>query len=96
MTFYFSEMISACFAAGDNERGAALAREFSDYYLGRSGYLLDQKPSVRLFAGTEIANGLQLVSPVIQMCYANGYVQLAEEINTKFNELYSRYVVMIQ
>ena len=94
--FYFSEMISACFAAGDNERGAALAREFSDYYLGRSGYLLDQKPSVRLFAGTEIANGLQLVSPVIQMCYANGYVQLAEEINTKFNELYSRYVVMIQ
>jgi len=94
--FYFSEIISACFAAGDNERAATLAREFSDYYLGRSGYLLDQKPSVRLYAESEIANGLQLVSPVMQMCYDNGQTALAEELNAKFNELYSKYVVMNQ
>jgi hypothetical protein len=94
--FYFSEIISACFAAGENERAATLAREFSDYYLGRSGYLLDQKPSVRLYAESEIANGLQLVSPVMQMCYDNGQTELAEELNAKFNELYSKYVVMNQ
>ncbi len=94
--FYFSEIISACFAAGENERAATLAREFSDYYLGRSGYLLDQKPSVRLYAESEIANGLQLVSPVMQMCYDNGQTELAEELNAKFNELYSKYVVLNQ
>ncbi len=94
--FYFSEIISACFAAGDSERAVTLAREFSDYYLGRSGYLLDQKPSVRLYAESEIANGLQLVSPVMQMCYDNGQTALAEELNAKFNELYSKYVVLNQ
>ncbi|MFN2335578.1 MAG: DUF2723 domain-containing protein, partial [Bacteroidales bacterium] len=88
--FYFSEIISACFAAGDNERAATLAREFSDYYLVRSGYLLDQKPSVRLYAESEIASGLQMVSPVMQMCYDNGHTELAEELNARFNDLYSR------
>lgn len=94
--FYFPEIISACFAAGDTGRAATLAREFSDYYLGRSGYLLDQKPSVRLYAVSEIANGLQMVSPVMQMCYDNGLTALAEELNARFNELYARYVVVIQ
>ena len=56
----------------------------------------DQKPSVRLYAESEIANGLQLVSPVMQMCHDNGQTGLAEEINAKFSELYSKYVVMNQ
>ena len=94
--FYFAEIISACFAAGDNEKAATLARDFSEYYLERTGYLLDQKPSVRNYAMSEIASGLQMVSPVMQMCYDNGQAELAEELNVKFSDLYSRYVVLGQ
>ena len=94
--FYFAEIISACFAAGDNEKAVALARGFSEYYLERSGYLLDQRPSVALYAEQEIANGLQMVSPVMQMCYDNGETAAAEEINKKFSELYARYAVLRQ
>ena len=94
--FYFAEIISACFAAGDNEKAVSLARGFSDYYLERSGYLLDQKPSVAFYAEQEIANGLQMVSPVMQMCYDNGETAAAEEINKKFSELYARYAVLRQ
>ncbi len=94
--FYFAEIISACFAAGDNEKAVALARGFSEFYLERSGYLLDQRPSVALYAEQEIANGLQMVSPVMQMCYDNGETAVAEEINKKFSELYARYAVLRQ
>ena len=94
--FYFAEIISAFFAAGDNEKAVSLARGFSEYYLERSGYLLDQRPSVALYADQEIANGLQLVSPVMQMCYDNGETAAAEEINRKFSELYARYAVLRQ
>ncbi len=92
--FYFTELISACFAAGENEKAETLAREFSDYYLERSGYLIDQKPSVRLNAESEIANGLQLVSQVMQICYDNGKTELAEELNVKFSGVYSKYATM--
>jgi len=94
--FYFAEIISACFAAGDNEKAVSLARGFSEYYLERSGYLLDQRPSLVLYAEQEIANGLQMVSPVMQMCYDNGETAAAEEINKKFSELYARYAVLRQ
>ncbi|MDZ7632980.1 MAG: DUF2723 domain-containing protein [Bacteroidales bacterium] len=94
--FYFAEIISAFFAAGDNESAVSLARGFSEYYLGRSGYLLDQRPSVAFYAEQEIASGLQLVSPVMQMCYDNGETAAAEEINKKFSELYGRYAVLRQ
>jgi hypothetical protein len=94
--FYFAEIISAFFAAGDNEKAVSLARGFSDYYLGRSGYFLDQSPSLALYAEQEIANGLQMVSPVMQMCYDNGESAAAEEINTKFGEVYARYAVLRQ
>lgn len=94
--FYFAEIISAFFTAGENEKAVSLARDFTDYYLQRSGYLFDQRPSLALYAEQEIANGLQMVSPVMQMCYDNGETALAEEINTKFSELYARYAVLRQ
>ena len=94
--FYFSDIISACFAAGDREKAKELASGFAGYYYDRSGYILDQRPSVALYAEAEIANGLQMMMQAMRVCFDNGEITLAEEINEKYNELYSRYVQMSQ
>jgi hypothetical protein len=94
--FYFGDIISASFAAGQMEKARELSKEFTDYYAERTGYLLDQMPSVAMYAGAEIANGLQMMLQVMRVCFDNGETALAEEINGKYNELYARYAAMNQ
>jgi len=94
--FYFSDIISACYAAGERDKAKELSSEFSDYYYERAGYLLSQKPSVALYAEAEIANGLQMMLQAMRLSFDNGETALAEEINVKYNELYSRYGAMYQ
>jgi hypothetical protein len=91
--FYFGEIISACFAAGEREKAKELSAAFSDYYYERTGYLLDQRPSVALYSEAEVANGLQMMLQAMRVCFDNGESELAEEINKKYNELYGRYAV---
>ena len=94
--FYFGDIISASFAAGQEEKARELSKEFTDYYAERTGYLLDQMPSVAMYAGAEIANGLQMMLQVMRVCFDNGETALAEEINTRYNTLYARYAAMNQ
>ncbi len=94
--FYFSDIISACFAAGEREKAIELSRGQSDYYFERAAYMLDQRPSYALFAGAEIANSLQIMLQAMRVCFDNGETELAEEINARYNELYSRYAAMNQ
>ena len=94
--FYFGDIISASFAAGQKEKARELSKEFTDYYAERTGYLLDQMPSVAMYAGAEIANGLQMMLQVMRVCFDNGETALAEEINTRYNTLYARYAAMNQ
>ncbi|MDM8002326.1 MAG: DUF2723 domain-containing protein [Bacteroidota bacterium] len=94
--FYFVDIISASFAAGQKEKARELSREFTDYYAERTGYMLDQMPSVAMYAGAEIANGLQMMVQVMRVCFDNGETALAEEINTRYNTLYARYAAMFQ
>lgn len=94
--FYFGDIISACFTAGQKEKAKELAGDFSGYYAERTGYLLNQMPSVAMYAGAEIANGLQMMVQVMRICFDNGETGLAEEINGKYNELYTRYAAMNQ
>jgi hypothetical protein len=92
--FYFPEIISVCFAAGRREQANELARGLADYYFSRAGYLINQVPSVALYAEQEIGSALQIVSPLIQTCYEYGETELAEELNAGFNELYAKYMAM--
>ena len=94
--FYFSDIISACFAAGERDKAKELASGFAGYYYDRSSYILDQKPSVALYAEAETANGLQMIMQVMRVCFDNGETSLAEELNVKYNELYTRYGGMRQ
>ena len=94
--FYFSDIISACFAAGEREKAKEIASGFAGYYYDRAGYILDQRPSVALYAEAEIANGLQMMMQAMRVCFDNGETDLAEELNVKYNELYSRYAGMSQ
>ncbi len=89
--FYFGDIISACFATGQTEKAKELSKNFTDYYAERTGYLLDQMPSVVMYSGAEIANGLQMMLQAIRVCFDNGEKGLAEEINARYNELYARY-----
>jgi hypothetical protein len=94
--FYFSDFISACFAAGEREKAKEIASGFAGYYYDRAGYILDQRPSVALYAEAEIANGLQMMMQAMRVCFDNGETDLADELNVKYNELYSRYAGMSQ
>jgi hypothetical protein len=94
--FYFPEIISVCFAAGKREKAIELARGLADYNFSRAGYLINQLPSVALYAEQEIASALQTVTPLIQTCYDYGETDLAEELNAGFNELYAKYMALRQ
>jgi hypothetical protein len=94
--FYFSDIISACFDAGEREKAKELASGFAGYYYDRSRYILDQRPSVALYAEPEVANGLQMMMQAMRVCFDNGETALAEELNVKYNELYTRYAGMRQ
>ncbi|MGB8357380.1 MAG: DUF2723 domain-containing protein [Bacteroidales bacterium] len=89
---YCSDIISAWFAAGNKEKAVSMTRGLTGYYFERAGYLLGQKPMIAASADQEIAQGLQIVSQVMQTCYNNGETDLAEELNSKFSELYTKYV----
>jgi hypothetical protein len=89
---YCSDIVSAWFAAGNREKAVSTTRDITGYYFERAGYLLSQKPLIASYADQEIAQGLQIVSQVMQTCYNNGETELAEELNGKFSELYARYV----
>jgi hypothetical protein len=91
---YFTDIISAWFAAGDKEKAVSLAHDVTDYYFERSQYLLKQRPDIAAYAEQDIAQGLNIVSQVMQSCYENGEVTLAEELNGKLNDLYAKYLVM--
>jgi len=94
--YYFGDIISACFASGMKEKAKQLTGEFTDYFAARTAYLLDQRPSVAYYAGAEIANGLQMMLQAIRVCFDNGEMALAEEINGRYNELYARYAAFNQ
>jgi hypothetical protein len=94
--FYMPETISVCFAAGKREKANELARGLADYYFSRAEYLINQVPSVALYAEQEIVITLQIVSPLIQTCYDYGETDLAEELNAGFNELYAKYMALRQ
>ena len=89
---YCSDIISAWFAAGNKEKAVAMTRDLTGYYFERAGYLIGQKPAIAASADQEIAQSLQIVSQVMQICYSNGEADLAEELNGKFSELYTKYV----
>ena len=93
---YVSDIITSMFAAGLREKAVALAGEVSEYYLERSGYFLGQKPYIASGASMEVGQGLQIVSQVLQTCYDNGEVTMAEELNKKLSELYAKYMALVQ
>jgi hypothetical protein len=93
---YCSDIISGWFAAGNKEKAVTMTRDLTGYYFERIGYLLGQKPLIAASADQEIAQGLQIVSQVMQICYSNGEADLAEELNGKFSELYTKYVALKQ
>ena len=66
---YCSDIISAWFKAGNKEKAVSMTKELTDYYLEHAGYWLGQKPLVATYADQEIAQGLQIVSQVMQICY---------------------------
>lgn len=89
---YFSDVISAWFKSGNSARGAELSRELAKYYFERTGYFLAQRPAIAAYADQDIAQGLQIVSQVLQVCYDNGEVALAEELNQQLTTLHTRFL----
>ncbi len=93
---YISDIITSMFAAGLREKAVSLAREVAEYYFERTGYFLSQRPYMASGASIETGQGLQIVSQVLQTCFDNGEVTMAEELNKTLSELYTRYMAAAQ
>jgi hypothetical protein len=89
---YFSDLISAWFESGNTEKASEIAGQLADYYFEHTEYLLDQKPGITSYAEQEIAQNLQVVSQVLQVCYDNGNVEQAETLNEHLTALHARFL----
>jgi hypothetical protein len=89
---YYTELIDACFAAGESEKAIDMTLEMSDYYFERLDYFLKQNPYVISSAGYEIQSAIQNASKAAGYCISYGKKEIAEEINNKLEEYYAAYM----
>jgi Protein of unknown function (DUF2723) len=93
---YMSDIIEAYFAAGGTEKALEMTKAFCDYYYQRLDYYLKQKPYIMSSAEYEIQTAIQYTSKVANSLNAHGKPELAEEINKKLEDYYTKYLLTIK
>jgi hypothetical protein len=94
--FYLPYVIDAYFAAGDKEDAITITKDVTRHYLDMAEYYLNQRPDITYYASQEISQGIQVASQAVQSCYDAGATDVAEEINARISELYTKYSVLQQ
>ncbi len=93
---YMSDIIEAYFAAGGTEKALEMTKAFCDYYYQRLDYYLKQKPYIMSSAEYEVQTAIQYTSKVANSCNAHGKPELAEEINKKLEDYYTKYLLTVK
>jgi len=94
--FYLPYMVEAYFAAGNKDKAIAITQDLSDYYMGIVEYYLGLPRPKALGAETDITQGIQIVSQATQACYDAGELDIAEKINKRLSDAYSKYTALRQ
>lgn len=93
---YVGDIIEAYFAAGANEKAAAMAEDLAGHYYSRLDYYLKQDDYFMSSAEFEIQSAIQYTSNVAEACTGNGEKELGAEITSKLESYYSDYVNRLQ
>jgi hypothetical protein len=93
---YMADVVDAYFVAGDTEKGAEMAKSFSDHYFEQLDYYLRQDEYIVNSAEYEIQTAIQYTSRVANSCSEHGKKELADEISKKLEQYYSNYVNIVQ
>ncbi len=92
---YVPDIIDAYFAAGDTDKAVEMTKDLCNFYYGHLDYFLKQAPYIVQSAEYEIQSAIQYPSKVAKSCQEYGKPELGEEINSKLEDYYTRYVRIV-
>ncbi len=91
---YMPDIIEAYFDAGATDKAVEMTMDLCDYYYDQLDYYLKQTPYIISSAEYEIQSAIQYTYRTANACEANGKKELADQINSKVEDYYSRYLKM--
>jgi hypothetical protein len=91
---YVPDLIEAYFNAGAAEKAVEMTKDLSDYYFSQLDYYFRQTPYVISSAEYEIQSAIQYTFRAAGTCGENGVKEVADEINARVEDYYSRYIQM--
>ena len=90
---YVPDIIEAYFRAEASDKAVEMTKELSEYYYDQLDYYLKQTPYIVSSAEYEIQTAIQYTSRTAIACEVFGEKELADQINAKLEEYYSRYLM---
>ncbi len=90
---YVPDIIESYFRAEDVDKAVEMTLALSDYYYDQLDYFLKQKPFIIRSAEYEIQTAIQYTSRAAMACEMFGQKELADQINAKLEDYYSRYLL---
>ena len=93
---FSSDIAGAYFAAGNKEKGRAIALEGAEVFFGRAEYWNSQSPAIVYSADYDIQTSLQYASRMSNILEANGFIEESNEMNRRIERIYSEFVVRKQ
>ncbi len=93
---YVPDVIEAYFRAGAIDKAVEMTIALSDHYYDQLDYYLKQRPYIINSAEYEIQTAIQYTSRTAMACEMFGQKDLADQINIKLEDYYSRYLMTQQ
>jgi hypothetical protein len=89
---YVPDLIEAYFDAGAPDKAVEMTMALCGYYYDQLDYFLKQTTYIILSAEYEIQSAIQNTMKAANACEANGKKELADEITSKLEDYYGRYL----
>jgi hypothetical protein len=86
------DLIEAYFDAGAPDKAVEMTMALCGYYYDQLDYFLKQTTYIILSAEYEIQSAIQNTMKAANACEANGKKELADEITSKLEDYYGRYL----
>jgi len=93
---YVPDLIDAYFKAGNSAKAMELVSVLSDHYYGEIEYFLNQEGYLVQSSEYYLQLAFQSLTKSSESCLNYGEEETANEINTKLNEYYSKYMLAVE
>lgn len=93
---FIPDIIDAYYLCGATEKALKLTTGLSEYFTARLDYFFRQNQDLIESADYEIQTAIQLISRTANAAQANGFTEMAKELNNKLDGYYNNYIRMLQ